>query len=149
MVYRHVLESLGACAPPGFCALYATALLVTPADLREAAEKLEAGADVVMSVCEFPLHPFKALERGEDGFYKMIHPAECLMRSQTYPRYVASNGTFYWFRTEAFLRGPTYYPEKLAVHVLPYARAVDIDTAEEFEIAELFKRHQLSGAPAL
>jgi N-acylneuraminate cytidylyltransferase len=145
LAYKHVLETLGPDAPEYFCAIYPTALLVTPEDFIRSHARLEEGADVVMSVSEYPLHPYKALEKKPDGFYGMVHPAECRQRSQTYPHYVASNGTFYWLRTAPFLNSPDYYPEKLGVHILPYRRAVDIDTAEDLELAQLFKQHQLSG----
>jgi N-acylneuraminate cytidylyltransferase len=145
LVYRHVLDTLGTEAPDHFCALYPTALLITKDDLRESFVQFETGADVVMAVSEYPIHPYKALKQRDDGFYGMVYPVDCKMRSQTYPHYVASNGTFYWFRTRAFLDSQTYYPDRLAVHILPGTRAVDIDTAADLEIARLFKQHQLAG----
>lgn len=138
--YVHALGVLAAegVNPGFFCAVYPTAAFVTSGDLRNSYEKMKSGAaDVLMGVSSYPIHPFKALEENESGFLRMVYPERCLERSQTYPHYVASNGTFYWFRTENFLEKPDYYPEKLAGYELPRDRAVDIDTPEDLAWARL------------
>lgn len=136
--YVQVLDVLAAegAKPDFFCAVYPTAVFVTPDDLRDSYEKMRnSGADVLMGVSSYSIHPFKALKENGHGFLTMVYPEQCLQRSQAYPHYVASNGTFYWFRTEGFLESPTYYPEKLVGYELPRDRAVDIDTKEDYEWA--------------
>ncbi len=135
-VYKQVLGTLDQ-QPEFFCGIYPTAILLEPEDFKKsfALFSEEPQSDVIMSVSRYPIHPFKALEAGDEGYLSMVHPKECLMRSQTYPHYVASNGTFYWLRTSAFLKDPTYYTQRLRGYELPSDRAVDIDEPEDLDMA--------------
>lgn len=142
-VYGQVLDVLkerDGYEPEFFCGIYPTSILVEAEDYRNSFsllnEKKEAG--VLMSVSEYPIHPFKALEADENGFLQMVHPKECMMRSQTYPKYVASNGTFYWFRVGEYRRSKSYYCEHLLPFVLSPERAVDIDEPKDLAMAEAF-----------
>jgi N-acylneuraminate cytidylyltransferase len=148
-VYEQVLNTLPA-KPNMFCAIYATAILLQAEDFRNAYTAFQAkpGAGGMMSVSEYPIHPFKALEEDKSGFLQMVHPEECLQRSQTYPHYVASNGTFYWLRTSAYEAQKTYYQQNLMPYLLPLARAVDIDTDEDLKQAEALLRLRLEGNAA-
>lgn len=128
-----VLSSLAE-PPERFCCLYATAAFLRIRDLRESEEWLDE-ADVVMGVSEYPIHPYKALENSVDGFLRPKWPVENARKSQEYPHLVASNGTFYWARTDRFLKEPTFYPERLKGFELPPERAVDIDTPEDLDWA--------------
>lgn len=142
LAYRHVLDTLDP-LPEFFCGVYPTAALLAPEDLQGACKKLvDTKADIVMGVSSFPLHPYKALEETAGGFLKMVHPEWCTKQSQTYPHYVASNGTFYFHRTEAFLASPSYYPEKLAGYEIPYERAIDIDTAEDYKFLDFMMKYR-------
>lgn len=147
--YAQVLKNLPA-QPECFCAIYATAILLEPEDFQKSYEvfHVRPDADALMSVSEFSIHPFKALEENSAGFLDMVHPKECVQRSQTYPRYVASNGTFYWLRTSAYNRQKTYYQPHLLSYILPANRAVDIDTAEDLKMAEAFLRLKREGTPS-
>jgi CMP-N-acetylneuraminic acid synthetase len=89
-----------------------------------------------MSVSGYDIHPYKALFQDERGYWRMMFPKECKMRSQHYPNVVASNGTFCWFKTQSFYRNPTYYPDTLQTYEIPSARAIDIDTQDDYEIAQ-------------
>ncbi len=143
-VYRQVLDEVkkenGGKDPEYFVGIYPTAILITPEDLRGGFTALEdgAGADVVMSVCEYPIHPYKALQADENDYLSMVYPVECKQRSQTYPRRVASNGTFYWFRTAHYREDPQYYTRRLRPYILPPDRAVDIDEPKDLAIAEMY-----------
>lgn len=137
-VYEQVLNALPQ-KPDMFCAIYATAVLLEPADFQKSFATF-GDADAMMSVSEYAIHPFKALEKNKDGFLDMVYPAQCLQRSQTYPHYVASNGTFYWFKTDLYMQHKSYYPPRLMPYVLPSGRAVDIDTPDDLKIAEAFLR---------
>jgi|GEM_PF-98964 len=139
LAYVHVLETLKAEGnlPDYFCGIYATAALITAEHLQGAYKKMrESEADVLMGVSSYGIHPYKALEAGADGYLKMVYPEWCLQRSQFYPHYVASNGTFYFFRVDPFIKTPTYYPDKLVGYEIPAERAIDIDTEEDYRWAK-------------
>lgn len=142
--YLHVLDILKGegVEPDYFCGVYATAVLVAPQDFAQSFRVIDSPpeADVVMGVSGYPIHPYKALLSGKDGYLDMMFPVECDWRSQLYPKVVASNGTFYWFRTSSFRKAPNYYPERLRGYELPPQRAVDMDTEEDFKWAESIAR---------
>ncbi len=124
--------------PVHFCVIYPTAAFILPEDLTQSYDVLrtDEDCDVLMSVSDYDIHPYKALVQDENGYWQMMFPKECKMRSQHYPKTVASNGTFYWFKTSSYRADPTYYPETLKTYVLPSERAIDIDTRADYEYAQ-------------
>lgn len=135
-VYEQVLNELPQ-RPAHFCAVYPTSILLTAGTFRDSYAALTADpqTDVLMGVSHYPIHPFKALQTGTDGYLHMIHPKECLQASQTFPEYVASNGTLYWFRTDAYFEYKSYYPPRLKPFVLSQTMAVDIDVPDDLSFA--------------
>ena len=133
----HLLNSLDT-KPTYFCVIYPTAAFIVPEDLKQSYEVLasDEACDVLMSVSSYDIHPYKSLVQDENGYWKMMFPEECKMRSQLYPHVVASNGTFYWFKASSFEKNPTYYPDTLKTYEIPAERAIDIDTQEDYEWAQ-------------
>lgn len=123
-----------------FCVVYPTAAFVEAEDLRQAYTLFEQAPkpDVVMSVSEYKIHPYKALAIQDDGYWSALFPEECKMRSQFYPTCVSSNGTFYWFRTSNFANDRAYYTKKLQTYILPAHKAFDIDTLNDYEFVKKF-----------
>lgn len=142
--YAHVLKILKqeGYIPDAFCGIYATAAFILPEDLQNSAKLLnsEQSPDVIMGVSEFTIHPYKALQTNNNGYLEMVYPVECKQRSQFYPHYVASNGTFYWFKTASFQKNPEYYQEKLVGYEIPNERAIDIDTKSDYDWACTVKK---------
>ncbi len=139
LAYMHVLKVLAkeGYEPDAFCGIYPTAIFITPQDLQESYKLMDSdkNPDVVMSVSSFPVHPYKALQENNNGYLTMVNPVKCKQRSQFYPHYVASNGTFYWLRVNSYKNDPNYYPEKLVSYELPNDRAIDIDTKQDYDWA--------------
>lgn len=146
--YLHVLEHLkseAAAYPDMFCGIYPTAALIKPEDYKNAYARFsESYADVLMSVTSYTIHPYKSLEADAEGYLKMVYPQFCKDRSQTYPQWVSSNGTFYFMRTKSFVQKPNYYPDRLIGYDVPPDRAVDVDTADDFNLLEFFMRRRLT-----
>lgn len=126
--------------PDFFCVIYPTAAFIDAEDLRESFKlfEREPQPDVVMSVSEYKIHPYKALSLQDNGYWSALFPQECKMRSQFYPTCVCSNGTFYWFRTSNFIKDQAYYTEKLQTYILPPHKAFDIDTLHDYEFVKKF-----------
>ncbi len=137
------LETAGE-LPDLFCCLYATAVFLEPDDLVAAERRFHEPPrpQVVMGVSAFPLHPFKALEE-RNGLLRPVHPDRVLRKGTEYPRYLASNGTFYWARSRPFLERPSFYVDRLVGHEIPYHRAIDIDTEEDYAFARVVARGML------
>lgn len=139
-VYGQVLDDLYTqygIVPEYFCGIYATAIFVEKEDLKKSYAMIKDKDDIsiLMSVSEYPVHPFKALKVNANGFLDMVHPKECLMRSQTFPKYVASNGTFYWLKTAEYRKVKSYYTDSLSGYILANEKAVDIDVPDDLEWA--------------
>jgi pseudaminic acid cytidylyltransferase len=139
-VYGQALDGFAAqygIIPEYFCGIYATAIFVDKQDFEHSYAMIKETQDinVLMSVSEYPIHPYKALSANGDGFLEMVHPKECLMRSQTFPKYVASNGTFYWLKTAEYRKLKSYYTDKLSGYTLANEKAVDIDVPDDLEWA--------------
>ncbi len=130
--YLHVL-SLCSSLPEYFCALYATAAFVTAENIQDAYDEIDhIDADVCMGVTKFQQHPYQMLSRSQKDchFYNLTFPT---LNDSKYPEAFASNGSLYFFRTETFLKNPTYYPEKLTIIE---AFNIDINNQADFERAE-------------
>jgi len=145
-VCKHVLELLKTqhSLPDYMCCIYATAIFITSDDIINAFHSFSQlpEADVVMGVSEFNLQPLQAL-RKEAGFLKPMWPEYATLQSQCHPNLVASNGTFYWVRTKAFLRTQSFYCSRLKGYTIPNLRAIDIDTEDEFVFAKLVAKQLL------
>ncbi len=139
-VCQDVLERLGnkGIHPAHFCCIYATALFITPKDLQESFLLMEQffGTDSVMGVSKFNLQPVQALETCDNGCLRPKWP-DYNMPSQLHPKLVASNGTFYWADTVTFLTNKTFYTDKLRGYEIPWVRAIDLDTTEDYENVQL------------
>lgn len=123
-------------APDAFCCIYATAAFLQAEDFQRSAQRMQQApaVDVVMGLSEFVMHPYKAMVE-QDGYLTPLFPKETDAKSQTYPPMFASNGTFYWARTDYFREHPNFYAPRLAGYALPATRAVDIDTPDDYAYA--------------
>jgi N-acylneuraminate cytidylyltransferase len=125
--------------------LMPTAPLVQPDDLIAAHALFDrhGGERPVLAVTRFPVPVEWAFRRADDGVLHPLHPGLDQLRSQDLEDA--------WYDAGAFA---IYPPAQLAVdaparpwlgHVLPRARAVDIDTEEDLALAELLFRAQAQG----
>jgi len=127
------------------CCLYPTAPLITGADLAGAYTMLmQEKADAVISVTEYDFHPLRAFEAGKNGRLEFKDPQHALTRSQDLPELLHDAGAFYFFDTASFARQDRLVMDHTLGYQLPRMRALDIDTQEDFEFAELLHR-QLTG----
>jgi CMP-N-acetylneuraminic acid synthetase len=122
--------------PDWFCCIYATAIFITPEDLCSSFAVVEKNtrANCVMGVSDFNLQPLQSMEKDENGFLKPRW-RECMLQSQFHPDLVAGNGTICWCRTECFLEQKSFYTDKMVGYKIPWIRAIDLDTHEDYDIA--------------
>lgn len=119
------------------CCIYPTAPFLTAEVLREAMELLEeSGADSVLPVVKFDFPPQRSIviREGKAGFYQ---PEYALTRSQDLEPFYHDVGQFYCLRTESFLEQKLLIMENTRALELPRSRVQDIDTPEDWTVAEL------------
>ena len=125
-----------------FCCIYPTAPFLTGKRLKDAMELLET-SDSVMPVVPFSYPPQRGLIVNDKGFVERQFPEYATARSQDLPKIYHDCGQFYACRTAPFMEAGTTDVEKLVPLVLSEMEVQDIDTPEDWEIAEIkFRRLQ-------
>ena len=119
-----------------FCCIYPTAPFLTGDRLREAMELLLT-ADSVMPIVPFSYPPQRGLIINEKGQVERQFPEYATTRSQDLPKVYHDCGQFYACRTKPFLDAGTTDVENLLPLVLSEMEVQDIDTLEDWEIAEI------------
>ena len=131
--------------PDVCCCLYGTSALALPDMLRRGLNALhEKNAELLMAVIPYG-HPIERSLRFDDsGLLYYRQPDFFAMRTQDIQPSYHDSGLLYWFLPEAFFRhgGDSFMPlRKTAVIVSP-RQAVDIDTEEDWELAEILAGRQ-------
>ncbi|OEU66649.1 MAG: pseudaminic acid cytidylyltransferase [Desulfovibrio sp. S3730MH75] len=127
-----VRENLG--APERYCQLYANPF-VTTENIRGGYKLLrEKKANCVLGVTEFAYPILRSFKLNEQGGVTYAFPEYSQSRSQDLPTFFHDAAQFYWHEL-------TYLPADRAEglnlpYFLPRHMAVDIDTTEDWEIAE-------------
>lgn len=119
-----------------FCCIYPTAPFLTGQRLREAMALL-ATADSVMPIVPFSYPPQRGLIISENGLVARQFPEYATARSQDLPKVYHDCGQFYACRTKPFLDAGTTDVENLVPLILSEMEVQDIDTLEDWEIAEI------------
>jgi pseudaminic acid cytidylyltransferase len=131
------LESLGF-STDAYCCIYATAPLLQAADLAAAFQKLQGqNADYVFSAAAYGFPIQRALKLDAAGFALPFQPESIVKRSQDLEPAYQDAGQFYWGTRDAWLNGKGVFSGTGIAHVLPRYRVVDIDTEEDWRMAEL------------
>ena len=120
------------------CCLYPTAPFVEAKDLADGRARLsDSRYDVLMPVAAFSYPIWRSLARDGDGRIRLNFPENLNARSQDLPTAYHDAGQWYWFRTGAFLRDRVLMGDNTGSVVLPAAKVQDIDTEEDWAMAEL------------
>jgi len=119
------------------CLIYPTAVFATVRDLAAGLELLrESGAGAVIPVAAFPAPIQRAFVMNEAGRLSMLWPEHELTRTNDLPESYHDAGQFYWLDCDRFLKGRKIYTDDAVGLVLPRYRVVDIDTPEDWQVAE-------------
>ncbi len=120
------------------CCIYATAPFLDPARLQEGWDKLQTpGKRFAFSVTGYAFPIQRALKQTPDGSVDMFWPENLMKRSQDLEPAYHDAAQFYWGWADAFLKGEVTFSPISAPVILPRTEVVDIDTPEDWEVAEL------------
>lgn len=118
------------------CCIYATAPFVSTNDLQKTYQLLiDEQFDVVFPVLQYSFPIQRALKL-DNNRMKMFHPELKTTRSQDLEKSYHDSGQFYWFKTLQVLTKRNLWTDNTGVIVLNEMDAHDIDTEEDWEIAE-------------
>jgi pseudaminic acid cytidylyltransferase len=139
-VVRHCLEWLVEKnqKPEYACCIYATTPFLRTEYLQSGLELLKkSGKSFAFTVTTFPSPIQRSVRIRKDGALEAIFPEHVPKRSQDLEEAYHDAGQFCWGKSEAFLnRVALYSPESIPV-VLPRYLVHDIDTPEDWRMAEL------------
>ena len=121
------------------CCIYATAPLLDPERLKEGWDKLQ-GKRFAFSVTSYAFPIQRALKQTADGSVDMFWPENLTKRSQDLEPAYHDAAQFYWGWTDAWLNGEIAFSPISAPVILPRTQVVDIDTPEDWEVAEVTYR---------
>ena len=127
------------------CCIFPTAPLIQPEDLRRSWDLLlERDFDSVFPVVRFGYPILRSL-KVENGKATMNWPEFYSSRSQDLPQAYHDVGQFYWIRPLPCFTSKRIFTDNSGVIELPESRVQDIDTEEDWKVAEL-KYRLINGA---
>ena len=138
-VIAEVLESYKQCGKTfdAVCCIYPTAPFVSATKLQNAMNLLEEkDADSVLPVVRFSFPPQRSVVM-EDGFMKFKWPEHALTRSQDLEPFYHDAGQFYCINVNSFAEQKKMVMEKTVPIEMPELEVQDIDTEEDWQIAEV------------
>jgi len=119
------------------CCLLPTAPFIDENDLKKAYNKLNSNhIEAVFPLVRFS-YPIQRALKIENNFVKMIWPENKNKRSQDLEPAFHDSGLFYWIKNESFQREKTLWTDKTAFIELPQHKVQDIDTNDDWKMAEL------------
>lgn len=137
-VIQHAVRELGLDGGTTLGVFYPTAVLTTVEDVAASAALFAEGrSDFVLAVAEFPAPIERALTVSPEGDLEARWPEQLGARSQDLPRSYHDIGQFYWGHAQEWLTDVPVVVARCRGYVVPTWRAVDIDTPDDWERAEL------------
>jgi pseudaminic acid cytidylyltransferase len=119
------------------CCIYATAPFIETQYLRQGLKSLGNSNQLfAFSVASFP-YPIQRAIKIDNGEVSMFYPEHLSRRSQDLDEAYHDAGQFYWGRPQAFLDDETIFSKKSIPIMLPRYLVQDIDTLEDWHMAEL------------
>jgi N-acylneuraminate cytidylyltransferase len=121
--------------------------LRTADDIRASFRQFaDTGAGSQLSVTRFGwLNPWWAMRRDEQLRLALVFEEVLTKRSQDLPEVFCPTGAIWWARTEVLRERRTFLTPDRTGWEIPWHRAVDIDTEDDWQLAELLMRSRLKG----
>jgi CMP-N-acetylneuraminic acid synthetase len=104
--------------------------------ITDSGDKKTSGAEYVFPIVAFPAAIQRAMRHGTDGRISPFFPHGELVRTQDLEPAYHDAGQFYWGKRNTWLDNPFIHSSGAGL-IIPRARAVDIDTDDDWTLAEL------------
>jgi CMP-N-acetylneuraminic acid synthetase len=117
--------------------LQATSPLRLDSDIAAAIDLFETGRfDMVMSVIQRDSDVLKYGTIKGGHFTALRNQDDPFLNQQALPEVFGPNGAVYIFNSDSFLNKNSFPVERIGVFEMPSERSIDIDTLEDFHLAE-------------
>lgn len=126
------------------CQLMANCPLRTADDIRDSyVQFLETAADSQISVTEYGwLNPWWAMTRDDKRILTPLFKEQMGARSQDMPHLYCPTGAIWWAQTDVLRQHGTFYAPNYQGWTIPWQQAVDIDTEDDWKMAEVLMAGQ-------
>ncbi|ACV67917.1 pseudaminic acid cytidylyltransferase [Desulfohalobium retbaense] len=138
-VFQHVVQWMrnNQMDPKFICGMYATALFVQKEHLVQGYDMIRKGkSERAFTVAPFPSPIFRALKINRKGHLEMIWPENFKTRSQDFFQVYYNAGQFHWYHVDSLME-PSHNTESVSPIIISKYLAIDIDTQEDWEQAEM------------
>ncbi len=146
-VIRDAIVRIGLEPTTPVCCIYPTAFFLTVDDLIESYASLEKGPNWVIALGEYRT-PIDRAYRLVEGCALPRDRTKMSLRSQDLDPAYFDAGQFYWARAKTWLDPSAQIWDGAAAFLFPTARAHDIDTPEDWALAEQAMRLRQNGNAA-
>lgn len=120
------------------CCIYPTAPLIDATILTDAYAHFDSEAfDVLMACVRFSFPIQRGFRLQKDQSVELLYPELIKERSQDLPTTYHDAGAFYFFKNASFKKTGNLWSGRVGAFELPESRVQDIDTEEDWKIAEL------------
>ncbi|TWX54035.1 pseudaminic acid cytidylyltransferase [Colwellia hornerae] len=120
------------------CCIYATAPFLLPKYIEQGLKSLtDNSVKYTFSATSFPFPIQRAIKLGCNNQVGMFQPEHLNTRSQDLEEAYHDAGQFYWGKASSFLEGASFFDKHSIAIKLPRKRVQDIDTPEDWDLAEL------------
>lgn len=124
--------------PEYVCLIIPVSAFLRPEWLEQSFEQVKSDSvDNVVSVLRFPSPVLRHFVIGKEGFISMKWPEYKFAHSNNMEDCYYDAGQFYWMTVNRFLKSRDFFSKKTCSFILPEWSAVDIDTEEDWEMAEI------------
>jgi pseudaminic acid cytidylyltransferase len=138
-VIKHAIKWLEAnnCNPENICCIYPTSASISSKDLKKGLKKLKSNKfNYVFSVQKNNNNIFRSFKKDNKGNLKMIFPQNYKKRTQDLGSVYNDAGQFYWAKTKTWLKQKKIFEGRSSIIEIPRSRSIDIDTLEDWKLAE-------------
>lgn len=118
-----------------FCCILATSPFITTDRLKQCLSKLNQGFYSVLPVLRYS-YPIQRSLKDIEGKMKLVYPEYLNSRSQDLEPSFHDSGQFYWMNVDKFYENKELFSENTGFVELKEMEVQDIDTIEDWEIAE-------------
>ncbi|UHM89919.1 pseudaminic acid cytidylyltransferase [Rahnella victoriana] len=142
-VIKHAVEWIteNISKPDYICCIYATAPFINKDDILKGLAEISAGdCEYAFSITSYPYPIQRALMVSESRQIEMFNPELFNTRSQDLIEAWHDAGQFYWGTYDAWVAESPIFTARSRGIILPRHRVQDIDTQEDWVLAELMMK---------
>lgn len=119
------------------CCIYASAPFIKLSELKHGLKILKSsGSDYVFPVTNYAYPIQRSFRIKKNKRLEMFYPEHYKSRSQDLEEAFHDTGQFYWGLADTWLENKQIVSENATLIPIPRTRALDIDTIEDWQIAE-------------